>query len=34
MAELITRAVQDEEGFKGFRDDEFRLLKQRKEVLQ
>jgi voltage-gated potassium channel Kch len=34
MAELITRAVQDEEGFKGFRDDELRILKQRKEVLQ
>jgi voltage-gated potassium channel Kch len=34
MAELIARAVQDEEGFKGFREEEFRLLKQRKEVLQ
>ena len=34
MAEHIVRAVQDEAGFKGFRDDEFRRLKQRKEVLQ
>jgi voltage-gated potassium channel Kch len=34
MAELIARAVQDEDGFKDFREDEFRLLKQRKEVLQ
>jgi Kef-type K+ transport system membrane component KefB len=34
MAELIARAVQDEEGFKDSREDEFRLLKQRKEVLQ
>lgn len=34
MAELIARAVQDEEGFRDSREDEFRLLKQRKEVLQ
>jgi Kef-type K+ transport system membrane component KefB len=34
MAELITRAVQNGEGFKHFREEEFRLLKQRKEVLQ
>jgi hypothetical protein len=34
MAELITRAVQDENGFNDFRHDEVRLLKERKEVLQ
>ena len=34
MAELIARAVQDEDGFKDCREDEFRLLKERKEVLQ
>ena len=34
MAELIARAGQDEDGFKEFREDEFRLLKQRKEILQ
>jgi Kef-type K+ transport system membrane component KefB len=34
MAELIARAVQDEEGFKELREEEFRLLKQRQEVLQ
>jgi Kef-type K+ transport system membrane component KefB len=34
MAELITRAVEEEDGFKEFREAEFRLLKQRKEVLQ
>ncbi|HZD41795.1 MAG TPA: cation:proton antiporter [Terriglobales bacterium] len=34
MAELIARAVQDEQGFKDLRQDELRLLKQRKEVLQ
>ena len=34
MAELIARAIQDEDGFKDLRDDEFRLLKQREEVLQ
>ena len=34
MAELIARAVQDEQGFKELREDELRLLKQRKEVLQ
>ena len=33
MADLIARAVQDEDGFNEFRDDEVRLLKQRKEVL-
>ena len=33
MAELIARAVQEEDGFKEFRDDEVRLLKQREEVL-
>jgi len=34
MAELIARAVQDEVGFKELREEEFRLLKQREEVLQ
>ena len=34
MAELIARAVEEEDGFREFREDEFRLLKQRKEVLQ
>jgi Kef-type K+ transport system membrane component KefB len=34
MAELIARAVQDENGFNESRDNEFRLLKERKEVLQ
>lgn len=34
MAERILLAAQDEEGFKRFREDEFRLLKERKEVLQ
>ena len=33
MADLIARAVRDEEGFKGFRENEVRLLKQREEVL-
>ena len=34
MAELIARAVQDEDGFKALREDEYQLLKQRAEVLQ
>jgi hypothetical protein len=34
MAELIARAVQDEDGFKDLREDEYQLLKQRAEVLQ
>jgi Kef-type K+ transport system membrane component KefB len=34
MAELIARAVQDQDGFKDFRENEFRLLKQRQEILQ
>ena len=34
MAELIARAVEDENGFNDSRDNEFRLLKERKEVLQ
>ena len=34
MADLIARAVQDEDGFKELREEEFQLLKQRKEVLQ
>jgi hypothetical protein len=34
MAELIARAVQDEDGFKDCRENELRLLKERKEVLQ
>ena len=34
MAELIARAVQDEDVFKGYREEEFELLKQRDEVLQ
>ncbi len=33
MADLIARAVRDEDGFKGFRENEVRLLKQREEVL-
>ncbi len=34
MADLIARAVQDEDIFKQFREEEFELLKQREEVLQ
>jgi hypothetical protein len=34
MAELITRAVRDSDGFKIYREEELRLLKQRVEVLQ
>jgi Kef-type K+ transport system membrane component KefB len=34
MAELITRAVRDGDGFKIYREEELRLLKQRVEVLQ
>jgi Kef-type K+ transport system membrane component KefB len=34
MAELIARAVQNENELKEYRDDEFRLLKRRWEVLQ
>jgi Kef-type K+ transport system membrane component KefB len=34
MAELIARAVQNENELKEYRDDEFQLLKQREEVLQ
>ncbi len=34
MAELIARAVQDENLFKQYREEEFELLKQRDEVLQ
>lgn len=34
MAELIARAVQDDDGFKIHREEELRLLKQRVEVLQ
>ena len=34
MAELITRAVRDSDGFKRYREEELRLLKQRMEVLQ
>jgi voltage-gated potassium channel Kch len=34
MAELIARAVEDNDGFKPFREDEFRLLKERNEVLR
>jgi hypothetical protein len=34
MAELITRAVRDSDGFKTYREEELRLLKQRVEVLQ
>ena len=34
MADLIARAVQDEEEFKELGEEEFRLLKQREEVLQ
>ena len=34
MAELIARAVQDEEGFKELREEEFRLLRKGEEVLQ
>jgi voltage-gated potassium channel Kch len=34
MADLITRAVQDENGLKEFREEELQLLKQRQEVLQ
>jgi Kef-type K+ transport system membrane component KefB len=34
MAELIARAVEDEDGFKTFREDECRLLKERNEVLR
>ena len=34
MAELIARAVQNENELKKYREDEFRLLKRRGEVLQ
>jgi Kef-type K+ transport system membrane component KefB len=34
MAELIARAVQDDDLFKQYREEEFELLKQRDEVLQ
>ncbi|MGH7852613.1 MAG: cation:proton antiporter [Candidatus Binatia bacterium] len=34
MAELIARAVQDEDVFKQYREEEIELLKQREEVLQ
>jgi voltage-gated potassium channel Kch len=34
MAELITRAVQAESGFKEFGEEELQVLKQREEVLQ
>ena len=34
MAELIARAVQNENELKEYRDDEFQLLKRREEVLQ
>ncbi len=34
MADLITRAVQAENGFKEFGEEELQLLKQREEVLQ
>jgi len=34
MAELIARAVQEEDLFKQYREEEFELLKQREEVLQ
>ena len=34
MAELIARAVQNENELKEYREDEFRLLKRREEVLQ
>lgn len=34
MAELIARAVQNENELKDYREDEFRLLKRREEVLQ
>ena len=34
MAELILRAVQDQNGFNDFGADEFRLLKERKEILE
>ena len=34
MAELITRAVQDDDGFKIYREAELQRLKQRAEVLQ
>jgi voltage-gated potassium channel Kch len=34
MAELIARAVEDKNGFKDLREDEYQLLKQRAEVLQ
>jgi hypothetical protein len=34
MADLIARAVQDENGFTEFREEELQLLKQRQEVLQ
>jgi hypothetical protein len=34
MADLIARAVQDENGLKEFREEELQLLKQRQEVLR
>lgn len=34
IADLIARAVQDENGLKEFREEELQLLKQRQEVLQ
>ena len=34
MADLIARAVQNENELKQYHDDEFRLLKRREEVLQ
>jgi Kef-type K+ transport system membrane component KefB len=34
MADLINRAMRDEDGFRQFREDELRLLKERQEVLQ
>jgi TrkA-N domain len=34
MADLIARAMRDEYGFRQFREDELRLLKERQEVLQ
>ena len=34
MADLIARAVQEENGFKEFREEELQLLKQRQEVLE
>jgi Kef-type K+ transport system membrane component KefB len=34
MADLIAHAMRNEDGFRQFREDEFRLLKERQEVLQ